>query len=430
MRPTPRGAATLGAGAAALAVGYGVGWSEALVIGSAGVLLGVIGLLVVRLGRPRLDVVRGFSPPVAATGSVVRVSLAVRNLSARPSLPGQWNDSLPWWEPAEPQPLPGLASAMGPLDPTEPASPGSGRARSAVFRYELRPTVRGVYPVGPLAIEHTDAFGMARSVSAQGETDELTVVPAAVPLPGGSLSTADAEGTALLVQRRVLGNDDDLTTREYRRGDALRRVHWRASARHGELMVRQEEQRSFPEVRVLLDTRRDGYPDVDDHPGFRDLTTVESDAFEWAIVMFASLAVHLLEQGFHVAVEESAAAQVTPLAERWEGGAREEGFLASLAAIHLVDVPRGAAPSAASVDASGPVFAVLGGPGAATVDWVRRRRRPGEVAVAFLAGWGGDEATRALTEAGWLCVPVEVGVDPVEAWAAAHERLGARRDGR
>lgn len=413
-----------------MVIGYSIGWTEALVIGSAGILLAVIGLLVVRIGRPRLDVVRTFSPAVAATGSTVRVSLAVRNLSARPSLPGLWNDALPWWEPAEPQSLPGLASAMGPLDAASPDSARAGRARSAVFRYELRPTVRGVYAVGPLAIEHSDPFGMARSVSAQGGTDDLTVVPEVVPLPGGALSTADAEGSALLVQRRVLGNDDDLTTREYRRGDALRRVHWRASARHGELMVRQEEQRSFPEVRVLLDTRRDGYPDADDHPGFRDLTTVESDAFEWAIVMFASLSVHLLEQGFQVTIDESAAAQVTPLAERWEGGAREEGFLASLAAIHLVDVPTRATPPAPSVDGGGPVFAVLGSPAGPTVDWVRRRRHPGDAAVAFLAGWGGEEATRELTEAGWLCVPVEVGVDPVDAWAAAHTGWGERHASR
>lgn len=417
---TLRGAGAFVVGVVALIAAYSGGWQEALVLASAALLLPVTGLVFARIARPRLEVVRVFSPPVVPAGTSVRVSLAVRNLAARPTVPGLWNDGLPWWEEAIPQRMPGLASA----------TPGaaSGRDRSAVFRYDLHPRQRGLYPVGPLAVEQGDPFGMARSVTAQGAQDTLVVVPPVVRLPPSALSTAEAEGEALLVQRRASGNDDDLTTREYRPGDALRRVHWRASAKHGDLMVRQEEQRSFPEVRLLLDTRRDGYPDAKQEPArFDDAIEAESDAFEWAITMFASIGLHLLEQGFHITVQESARAQVVPFGERWEGGRRDEGFLTSLAGIHLADPPIGDRPDDPRTTQVGPLFAVGGAPSVATVPWLRRQRRPGEVAVAFLAGEGTAESAAELRGAGWVVVESAADDAPEPTWTAAGEAWGALR---
>ncbi len=179
---------------------------------------------------------------------------------------------------------------------------------------------------------------MVNAVLAVGEADRLiVVVPEVVELPPGGPTLADGEGTAQLVQRRVTGNDDDLTTREYRPGDALRRVHWRASARHGELMVRQEEHRSHPDARIVIDTRQSGYPDAVPDPGDSWSPTAHSEAFEWVVRMTASLGSHLEASGFRVLIEETAVPQVEPLGERWQGGRRSEGFLTSLAAVRLVD---------------------------------------------------------------------------------------------
>jgi uncharacterized protein (DUF58 family) len=69
-----------------------------------------------------------------------------------------------------------------------------------------------------------------------------------------------------------------LTLRDYEPGDDPRRVHWRASARIGELLVRQDEAASPGRVVLLLDTR----PHVHDH-----------DSFELAVEVVASLAVRL-----------------------------------------------------------------------------------------------------------------------------------------
>ena len=48
--------------------------------------------------------------------------------------------------------------------------------------------------------------------------------------------------------------------REYVVGDELRRVHWRTSAKVGELMVREQLDTSLPRLVVLLDDRAAAHP--------------------------------------------------------------------------------------------------------------------------------------------------------------------------
>jgi hypothetical protein len=239
----------------------------------------------------------------------------------------------------------------------------------------------------------------------------------------GGPTLADGEGTAQLVQRRVTGNDDDLTTREYRPGDALRRVHWRASARHGELMVRQEEHRSHPDARILIDTRQGGYPDAEPDQGDTWSPTAFSERFEWVVRMTASLGTHLEASGFRVSIEESGVPQVEALGERWEGGRRAEGFLTSLAAVRLIDRPHDAVGTSVVAEPEGPVFALLGHPDEPTIAWLMKRRRAGQASVAFLL-----EPRPALRErlgnAGWECVAVHDWTDPAEAWQLAGHHQG------
>jgi uncharacterized protein (DUF58 family) len=80
-----------------------------------------------------------------------------------------------------------------------------------------------------------------------------------------------------------------VATREYRHGDDLRRVHWRSTARVGELMVRREEQPWESRATVVLDTRRAG------HRG-----EGPTSSFEWAVSAAASIALHLRRSGYKV----------------------------------------------------------------------------------------------------------------------------------
>jgi uncharacterized protein (DUF58 family) len=402
---THRGWVTLVLGLVCLVAGYSAGRREVLVVGGFALLLVVLGAIIVRARKPRFDIIRLFSPPVVSAGAITRVTVRVRNVGSSASTPLLWNDAIPWSQPMAPHELGAI-----PI--------GSAARRVRAVDYDLHPVRRGLYPIGPFVVEYEDPFGMVDSVLAVGEADRLVVVPDVVELPQGGPTLADGEGTALLVQRRVTGNDDDLTTREYRPGDALRRVHWRASARHGELMVRQEEHRSHPDARILIDTRQGGYPDAVPDAFDTWSPTAHSEAFEWVVRMTASLGVHLEGAGFRVSVEETAVPQVERLGERWEGGRRAEGFLTSLAAVRLIDRANDPVGTGVVAEPEGPVFALMADPDEATITWMLKRRRAGQAAVAFLVDPRQSLAER-LTQAGWEVVRVHDEMHPGDAWRAA-----------
>ena len=71
-----------------------------------------------------------------------------------------------------------------------------------------------------------------------------------IPLGGAWTGSGDNRPRAF-----ATGSAEDVTVREYRRGDDLRRVHWRSSARVGELMVRREEQPWQSRATLFLDNR-------------------------------------------------------------------------------------------------------------------------------------------------------------------------------
>jgi hypothetical protein len=212
------------------------------------------------------------------------------------------------------------------------------------------------------------------------------------------------------------GNDDDLMTREYRTGDALRRVHWRASARHGQLMVRQEEQRSYPEARLILDTRADGYGAI---PVSFEFSDTGFSWFEWAITMVASIGVHLHRSGFLVQVLETGAKQIAPLGDANQGSGQDIEFLLSLAGVRLHEPTPviGDGNDERAQGALGPVFAIVADPSAETLRWISAQRRQYEAGVAFVIDTGNPAVLHTLQAAGWICVPVRHTTDPAQAWA-------------
>ena len=72
-------------------------------------------------------------------------------------------------------------------------------------------------------------------------------------------SAADARGRRARAPMVSDLGDEFLTLREYELGDDLRRVHWRSTARTGELMIRQDEARWRSRAAVVLDVQPDGH---------------------------------------------------------------------------------------------------------------------------------------------------------------------------
>jgi uncharacterized protein (DUF58 family) len=151
----------------------------------------------------------------------------------------------------------------------------------------VRADVRGRYPVGPLVIRLTDPFGLCELNRSFPSVDRLTVIPQVVALPtvrlaGEYAGTGDSRARSVAVH-----GEDDAATREYRRGDDLRRVHWRSTARTGELMVRREEQPWESRATVVLDTRL-----------FAHRGEGPTASFEWAVSAAASISMYLRHAGY------------------------------------------------------------------------------------------------------------------------------------
>src|SRR5439155_1528418 len=83
--------------------------------------------------------------------------------------------------------------------------------------------------------------------------------------------------------------------REYVIGDELRKVHWRTSARVGQLMVREDLDTSLPRVVVLVDDRQAAYRDLTEDGGSADFEAVcEAAASVLVACVRADLAVELV----------------------------------------------------------------------------------------------------------------------------------------
>ena len=427
---TRRGWVFLGAAFVATVGAYAQGLRELLYVAILLAALPVGALLLVWLARPRLSVTRSFSPHILEAGASATVTLHVRNRAFRRSARSRWRDTLPWRPGTTPD------ADLPALQPR--GARFATRGNAAELRYDLRPPRRGVFAVGPLGVDVADALGLATSSLTTGEPQSIVVTPEVVMLPATGLAAIAGDGEATLVQRRSSGDDDDSMTREYRTGDAMRRVHWRATARHGDLMVRQEEQRSLPEARIIVDTRRSGYRDASDDA---DADEAESESFEWVVRMLASVTVHLRRAGFLVRIVETGPAQLAALERKRQRGWGEEEFLVSLASFGLVDDAKYAEPRTTR---GGPTIAIVGSPDHATLDWLVSQGVASDISVAFMVQGVSslDVLTRSfgvssapvgvgerLANAGWLVVPVRADDDHAAAWEVVVQETGRSRAG-
>src|SRR5690606_15005109 len=140
--------------------------------------------------------------------------------------------------------------------------------------YPIYAARRGRWELGPLNVRHSDPLGLASVGSVLGEPAQVTVWPAVTDLALPSDALVGEPDRVALGARSP--STDDAALRDYRQGDDLRRVHWRSTARVGDLMVRSDERAGMRPATVLL-----------------DLPTNEDDA-EWTVALGASIALALL----------------------------------------------------------------------------------------------------------------------------------------
>src|SRR3954471_3624693 len=241
MRPRRRAAALILGAVVLFVIGTNAeaGWLFVL----AALLLGTVvaGLVVPLLALRGLDV-ELVAPAETRQGLDTPVRLAVTNRKR----------AVRWGIVAHDLHVGGANMYLGAVRPgervevwTERGAPRRGEARTAVV--ELRSAA---------------PFGVAERRRRLPADATTLVLPRIVPL--GALPFVDLassrEAATETDPRRGQG-PEYLGVREFRPGDPIRQVHWRLSARHGELVVRDLEEHRVPRLAVWIDTHDDAVLD-------------------------------------------------------------------------------------------------------------------------------------------------------------------------
>jgi uncharacterized protein (DUF58 family) len=270
---TTRGRAFVSSGLTAVACAWLLGLDDLARVGALLLALPVITAVVTTRGRHRLGLVRTVQPTQVTTGQPAKVQLELSNESRTPTGLLLLEEQVPY--------------ALG-VRPRFVVDRMGSRWRREVT-YALRSDVRGKYTVGPMTVRATDPFGLVELDRTFASTTSVVVTPRVVPLPAIPISGTWTGSGDNRPRDFAGGSAEDVTVREYRRGDDLRRVHWRSSAHAGELMVRREEQPWQSRATIFLDNR------AHVHRG-AGLTS----SLEYAVVATASIALHLARRGFRV----------------------------------------------------------------------------------------------------------------------------------
>jgi uncharacterized protein (DUF58 family) len=216
-----------------------LGTVELYILGAAALAAVALSLALVWFRRLDLDVHRTIDPPRVSAGGSARVDLAIQNLSRRRTPVIRLRDE--------------ISGTRGADLLVAPFPPG-GNVDAA---YRLPTNRRGVVTVGPISFEVTDPFGLARRRAGTDQTTNLIVLPPIEELPPVPKSIADDPLESSEAQASWSRSQGDFyALRQYVVGDDLRRVHWASTARHDDLLVRQDELPWQGRLAVVLDNRR------------------------------------------------------------------------------------------------------------------------------------------------------------------------------
>lgn len=414
---TRRGRAFLLVGLAVTVTAVVSGQRDLLRVGIFLLALVTISVGVVVRTKYRVTSQRTVEPARTTLGSSTEVTVQLDNVSRLPTGLLLVEDQIPY--------------ALGPrprfvLDRVEPRGVRQ-------VRYQVRSDLRGRFRLGPLTLRLTDPFGMCELTRSFASQDILVVTPRVHPLPNVALGGEWAGNGESRSRSVAAAGEDDVATREYRHGDELRRVHWRSTARLGQLMVRREEQPWQSRATVLVDTRSRA------HAG-----EGPSSSFEWAVSAAASVSLHLIKRGYAVRLTtDTGAGTLSSAGREADGvGADFEGMLLDSLAVVEASPGRSLQGATAALQRGGGdglLVAVVGALDMDVASDLVRMRSGTTTGVALLldtASWTSEPAAvaeararsfRAVVEllhhAGWRVAEVRRGSGTAEVWAQVARHL-------
>ena len=365
---------------------------DLLRVGLFAIAFPLIAAMVAALRRTQLRVEHLITPERLGAGGYGRVVLAVTNTGSTRT------PVIDLTEAAVPDLTGGVHTLVAAIRP----------GQTSMVGYPLVAARRGRFVIGPPTVRRSDPFGLWEDHRTLPLRTEVLVVPTVVPLVGMPGSTGSQSAASGRSTQSTMGGDPDVGVRPYRSGDDIRTVHWRASARHDELVVRLTEPVSHGGAAVLIDHREVA------HRGSGARSSLET-----AITLAASVTLHLLGADQQVRLLSH---HNTVLAQ---GHDIADDVLASLAMLGPAETSAVERPV---VGRTGLLIAVLGSLSARDVATLRAGRSRAVTAVAFLLdaqAWADPEANRSgrdpdgvaeLRASGWRVVVVRPTDDLRLAW--------------
>jgi len=247
--------------------------------------LWLVALAAMLLFRPKARIAARQAERVTA-GSSLPVDIEVEALS-------KWSSDLY----IVPHRLPGAVQAVPPDGvPVPPALPG----RKARARLALHCPRRGVYPLRGYRLESDFPFGVLRSFRFFERDSTLVVCPKYAPLSRLELPTGRRYQPGGVALASETGDSVEFVgSREYREGDNIRDIDWRATGRLNRLIVREYRQEYFLRVAVILDTH---VPPARGLLGLRQPRAERRQSFENAVSLTAAISEYLARKEYVVEI--------------------------------------------------------------------------------------------------------------------------------
>ncbi len=257
--------------------------------------------LLARRGLTNLEAGSWLDRQHATVGDTLTVTYTLRSAARLPK---------PWLEIHSPStlpiPIPGRVISLRPRT-----------SRTWAARVPL--SDRGQYRVDPMVVRTGDPFGLFESVASVGPGAALLVYPRVETLPGWSLPPSTIEGASRRSEQGPHLTPLANSVRPYTSGDAFNRIHWRSSARHQELQVKEFDVEPSADLWIFLDLDRS------QHTGNGDHATIET-----AVRTAAALAAHALADDRGVGMEAIGLRRAVVATDR---GARQQHKIMSLLAV-------------------------------------------------------------------------------------------------
>jgi uncharacterized protein (DUF58 family) len=314
---TFRGRTTAVLGIALAIAGFGFRYGELIALALGAFVALALGWLWVR-GHNAISVTRMLESTELEAGQDIASVIAVTNISTQTFNGGVLYETLKQISAVDRE-----AEINQPASPSGPQSngsansnpPDSGRGRSIPVRvgriepkgqivtsYALPKSTRGEYQLGPLRFEQADLFGLWRKIRQFDVVETILVRPKIHNLLGDATGrhqqapsrTANPALSSSIAFDRL---------RAYVVGDDLRRVHWKTSARAGELMVRETLDEIVDDILIVID---DNIGDLDTSRTNGEFEPTQ--AYEDLVEIAASLAMYAAQVGQRARIRTSSGA--------------------------------------------------------------------------------------------------------------------------